>query len=54
MQQFKQTWLAIGHMSRWTLGFCVSARCMRNALRRQRIAMRQANTSAYTLTARTV
>jgi hypothetical protein len=54
MQQFKQTWLAIGHVSRWTLGFCVSARCMRNALRRQRIAMRQANTSAYTLSARTI
>jgi hypothetical protein len=54
MQQFKQIWLTIGHMSRWTLGFCVSARCLRNALRRQRIAMRQANASSYTFTARTI
>jgi len=47
MEQFKQTWLAARRVSRWTLGFCVSARCLRNALRRQRFARRDAS---YTLT----
>jgi hypothetical protein len=45
MQRFKQTWLAVGRTCRWTLDFCISARCQRNALRRQRFARR--NGSAY-------
>jgi hypothetical protein len=55
MQQLKQTWLAVGRMGRWTLGFCVSARCLRNTLRRQRMALRQMNTaSSYSFTTRTI
>jgi len=49
MQQFKQTLLAVGRVGRWTLNFCVSARCLRNALRRQRFAGRDA--ASYTITA---
>jgi len=49
MQQFKRTWLAVGRVGRWTLDFCVSARCVRNTLRRQRFARR--NAPSYSLTA---
>jgi hypothetical protein len=49
MRQFKQTWLAVADVSRWMFGFCVNARCLRNALRRQRFARR--NASSYIFTA---
>ena len=38
MQRFKQTWLTVGDMCRWVLEVCVSARCQREAIRRQRLA----------------
>jgi len=49
MQRFKQTWFAVGRVGRWALGVCVSARCQRNALRRQRCARRgiETATSAF-------
>ncbi|MEP7189692.1 MAG: hypothetical protein ABI901_10935 [Roseiflexaceae bacterium] len=49
MQQFKRKLLAAGRVGRWTIGFCVNARCLRNALRRQRFARR--NASSYIFTA---
>ncbi len=48
MQQLKQTWLAAGRVGHWTLGFCVSARCLRNVLRRQRFAQRDASSYIFT------
>ena len=54
MQQFKQTWLAVGCVIRWTLGFCVSVRCLRNALRRQRFAQRRMDDSSFAFTARAI
>jgi hypothetical protein len=40
MQRFKQTWFTFGRVGRWTLGFCRDVRCLRAALRRQRLARR--------------
>jgi hypothetical protein len=52
MQQFKPAWLAVGRGIRWTFGFCVSVRCLRNGLRRQRFAQRRMDDSSFAFTAR--
>ena len=51
MQRFKQTWFAVGRVGRWALGVCVSARCQRNALRRQRCAQCRNNAVSNALDA---